>query len=55
MDLLDENDPSARHEALKDIATLEAIAKTLPPAIRGKLVGSFRQLDNLASIKGRDC
>jgi hypothetical protein len=54
MDLLDENDPSARHEALKDIATLEAIAKTLPPAIRGKLVGSFRQLDSLASIKGRE-
>ncbi len=54
MDLLDEADPDARHEALRDIATLEVIAKTLPPAIRGKLVGSFRQLDSLKSAKGRE-
>lgn len=54
MDLLDEEDPNARHEQLKDIATLEVVAKVLPPAIRGKLVGSFRQMDMLKSAKGRE-
>lgn len=54
MDLLDEEDSNARHEQLKDIATLEVVAKTLPPAIRGKLVGSFRQMDMLKSAKGRE-
>ncbi len=53
-DLLNEEDPTARFELMRDIATLEAIAKTLPPAIRGKLVGSFRKVENLKTAKGRE-
>lgn len=49
----DDLDPD-RFEKLRDLATLEAIAKALPAAIRGELVGSFRPLEELKTTKGRE-
>ena len=43
-----------RFEQIRDIATLEAIAKTLPPDIRGKIVGSFPKVADLKTTKGRE-
>jgi hypothetical protein len=43
-----------RFEKLRDLATLEAIAKALPAAIRGRLVGEFRPLEELKTTKGRE-
>jgi hypothetical protein len=43
-----------RFEQIRDIATLEAIAKTLPPAIRGKIVGAFPKVADLKTTKGRE-
>lgn len=43
----------ARFEELRDIATLEAIGRAMPPDIRGKIVGSFRKLADLKTTKGR--
>ncbi len=42
-----------RFEQIRDIATLEAIGKSLPPEIRGKIVGSFRKVADLKTTKGR--
>ncbi|MES2920088.1 MAG: hypothetical protein V4819_00980 [Verrucomicrobiota bacterium] len=42
-----------RFEQIRDIATLEAIAKAMPPEIRGKIVGSFRKVADLKTTKGR--
>lgn len=42
-----------RFEQIRDLATLEAIAKALPPEIRGKMVGSFRKVADLKTTKGR--
>lgn len=42
-----------RFEQIRDIATLEAIGKALPPDIRGKIVGSFRKVADLKTPKGR--
>lgn len=49
----DDLDPE-RFEKLRDLATLEAIAKALPPPIRGKFIGSFRALEELKTTKGRE-
>lgn len=49
----EELDPE-RFERLRDIATLEAIAKALPQPIRGKLVGSFARLEDFKTMKGRE-
>lgn len=49
----EELDPD-RFEKLRDLATLEAIAKALPAAIRGRLVGEFRPLEELKTAKGRE-
>lgn len=43
----------ARFEEIRDLATLEAIAKSLPPELRGKIVGSFRKVADLKTTKGR--
>lgn len=43
----------ARFEQIRDIATLEAIGKALPPELRGKIVGSFRKIADLKTTKGR--
>lgn len=43
----------ARFEQIRDVATLEAIAKAMPPDIRGKLVGNFRKVADLKTTKGR--
>jgi len=49
----DDLDP-VRFEKLRDLATLEAIAKALPAPIRGKFIGSFRDLEELKTSKGRE-
>lgn len=54
MDLTEDEDPKSRADLLRDLATLEVIAKTLPPAIRGKLIGSFRKMENLKTAKARE-
>jgi len=43
----------ARFEQIRDIAILEAIGKSLPPDIRGKIVGSFRKVADLKTSKAR--
>jgi hypothetical protein len=43
----------SRFEQIRDLATLEAIGKAMPPEIRGKIIGSFRQLADLRTTKGR--
>ncbi len=43
----------ARFELVQDIATLEAIGKALPLAIRGKIVGDFKGLAELRSTSAR--
>jgi hypothetical protein len=43
----------SRFEQIRDLATLEAIAKALPPEIRGKVVGSFRKIADLKTTKAR--
>ncbi len=43
----------ARFEQLQDIATLEAIARALPAAVRGKLSTSFRKLAELRTSEAR--
>ena len=45
---------TARYTQIRDVAILEAIAKALPMELRGKLVGSFRQLDMLKTERGRE-
>ena len=42
-----------RFEQIRDLATLEAIGKAMPPEIRGKIVGSFRKVADLKTTKGR--
>jgi hypothetical protein len=49
----EELDPD-RFEKLRDLATLEAIAKALPAPIRGKFIGGFRDLEELKTSKGRE-
>jgi hypothetical protein len=44
----------ARLEQMRDIATLEAIAKALPPALQGKLLRSLRKMNELTTSKGRE-
>lgn len=44
----------ARFEQLRDIAQLEAVARALPPAIRGKVIGSFRKLEELKTAERRE-
>lgn len=43
----------ARFEQIRDLAALEAIAKSMPPDIRGKIVGSFRKIADLKTTRGR--
>lgn len=45
---------AARLEMLRDLATLEAVARSMPPEIRGKLVGSFRKVESLKTAKARE-
>ena len=47
------NERQARFELVQDIATLEAIGKALPLAIRGKIVGDFKRLAELRSTASR--
>lgn len=44
----------ARYIQIRDVAVLEAIAKALPKELRGKLIGSFRRLEELKSAAGRE-
>ena len=44
---------SKRFEQIRDIATLEAIGKAMPPDTRGKIIGSFRKVADLKTTKGR--
>ncbi len=44
----------ARFEQLQDIATLEAIARSLPAAIRGRLTNAFRKLSEMPTPAERE-
>ncbi len=49
----DEKFDKVRFEQARDLAVLEAVARSLPPELRGKLTGSFRKVSDLRTTKAR--
>lgn len=49
----DQRFDKVRFEQARDLALLEAVAKALPPELRGKLTGSFRKITDLRTTKAR--